>query len=140
MCLHASQLRVHHAQMCLFTAPYAQREPTVNWRHYGSTICFTICTPTMHITDKNELPPFPVELIVTSHISKFEEKLLGVPVKKTRSWRDQYKVQDSDAITGLQEELQRKMAVSNVSQSSTSSTRSHQPSPSKIQHMGHYPG
>jgi hypothetical protein len=93
---------------------------------------------TYHVTDKDELPPFPVELIVTSHISKFEEKLLGVPVEKTRSWRDQYKVQDSDAITGLQEELQRKRAVSNVSQSSTSSTRSRQPSPSKIQCR--YPG
>ena len=39
---------------------------------------------TYHLTDKDELPPFPKELIVTSHISKFDEKALGSTCRKDK--------------------------------------------------------
>ena len=90
---------------------------------------------TYHVSDQDDLPPFPVELRVISHISKMEERLLGVSLEKTKSWRDRHKMADSDAITAYQDELQRKRAVSNVSKSSASSTGSRQPSPSKVQRM-----
>ena len=88
-----------------------------------------------HVSDQDVLPPFPVELRVTSHIGKSEERLLGVSPEKTRTWRNQYKMPDSDAITAYQDDLQRKRAVSSVSKSSASSTGSRQPSPSKVQQM-----
>ncbi|KAF8150029.1 hypothetical protein B0H34DRAFT_826095, partial [Crassisporium funariophilum] len=92
---------------------------------------------TYHVSDHDDLPPFPVELRVVSHISKAEEKLLGVSLEKTKNWRDRHKMADSDGITAFQDEIQRKRAASNVSKSSASSTGSRQPSPSKVQRMNY---
>lgn len=88
-----------------------------------------------HLTDAGELPPFPPELRISCHISKLEELALGVQGERTRAWRDENKIPDSDVIDKLREELVRKRAASDVSQSSTGSSW-RQPSPTKRGRVG----
>ena len=56
---------------------------------------------------------------------------MGVPNEKTENWRMVNKMPDSDFITDWEVEQTRKRAGSILSQSSQSSTKSRQPSPTK---------
>jgi hypothetical protein len=51
-----------------------------------------------HLTSLDDLPSLPLELWATTHISKAEEKRMGISDPKTTQWRDQYQVLDSDDI------------------------------------------
>jgi hypothetical protein len=59
---------------------------------------------TKHLTELDQLPLLPLELIVTTHISKFEEIRMGIPCEKTEKWRASNQVLDSDDIMVLQQE------------------------------------
>ena len=67
--------------------------------------------------------------------SKLEEVALGVQGERTKAWRDENKIPDSDVIDELREELVRKRAASDVSRSSPGSS-SQQPSPTKRGRVG----
>ena len=60
-----------------------------------------------HLTDSIELPDldFPLDLWVTTHISKWEEFRMGVPTFKMDEWRDSNEFPDSDAIQIIRDQM-----------------------------------
>ena len=60
-----------------------------------------------HLTESNELPnlDIPLDLWVTTHISKWEEFRMGIPTIKTDEWRDANEFPDSDAIQIIRDEM-----------------------------------
>ena len=92
-----------------------------------------------HLDDDDQLPPFPSELRVSTHISRLEEEWMGVEPADTTWYRTTYNVADSD---GLQDPMDveeddrwdptsrnRKRAASVFSEASTTASR--QPSSPK---------
>jgi len=57
-----------------------------------------------HLSESNELPFIPLQLLVTTHITQGEEVSMGIPNIKTQSWRDENQVLDSDQIRIIEEE------------------------------------
>ncbi|KIM35830.1 hypothetical protein M413DRAFT_36514, partial [Hebeloma cylindrosporum] len=51
-----------------------------------------------HLTDDGDLPFLPMELWATTHISKWEEAMMGIPDVKTDEWRSFRQVPDSDVV------------------------------------------
>ena len=84
-----------------------------------------------HLTENYELPTLSPELLFTSFISKKEEHDMGVPNEKTESWRMTNNMPDTDSYMEWEIEQSRKRAGSLLSQSSQSSTKSRNPSPTK---------
>ncbi|KDR69600.1 hypothetical protein GALMADRAFT_77244 [Galerina marginata CBS 339.88] len=96
-----------------------------------------------HLDDQGELPPFPPELRVTTHITRLEEERMGVELADTIYYRTRNKLPDSDGLEDpMDVELQdvelsdswdpsgyRKRAASVYSQTSSSSR---QPSSPKV--------
>ena len=61
-----------------------------------------------HLTESIELPDldhFPLDLWVTTHISKWEEFRMGIPTLKTSEWRDSNEFPDSDVIQIIRDEM-----------------------------------
>jgi len=92
-----------------------------------------------HLQDDEEFPPFPRQLIVQSHITKAEERELGVDEIHTGGWRDHSGWWNSDAIEAMESDKSYKLrhrkrtgseALSDVS---TSSARG--ASPTKRSHL-----
>ncbi|KAF8902265.1 hypothetical protein CPB84DRAFT_1824389 [Gymnopilus junonius] len=90
---------------------------------------------TTHIPDTGERPTLPLELIVTSHITREEELKMGIEPKETDYYRASEGIPNSDDIEEMVRDDRegRKRGVSDVSVSTTYS-ESHQPSPSKTMH------
>ena len=92
---------------------------------------------TNHLTDTGELerPPLPLELIVTSHITREEESKIGIDQNDIDDYRDDEGVLGSDDIQGMvdDERERRKRGMSEVSTSTYPESR--QPSPTKVQRM-----
>ena len=57
-----------------------------------------------HLSESNELPFIPLQLLVTTHITKGEEISMKIPLVKTEEWRDDNQVLDSDQIEIIEEE------------------------------------
>lgn len=57
-----------------------------------------------HLGENNELPFVPLELWATTHITTWEEEKMGIPREKTKMWREQYQVFDSDDVGFIREE------------------------------------
>jgi hypothetical protein len=91
---------------------------------------------TNHLTDTGERPPLPLELIVTSHITREEESKIGNDPGDTDDYRDDEGVFGSDDIQAMVEDERegRKRGMSEVSTSTTYS-ESRQPSPIKVQRL-----
>jgi hypothetical protein len=66
---------------------------------------FIIHVVNRHLTDDNDLPFLPMELWATTHISKWEESRMGIPVDKTDEWRSLRQVPDSDVVYQIEEEM-----------------------------------
>ena len=57
-----------------------------------------------HLSESNELPFIPLQLRVTTHITKGEEIRMGIRLVKTEEWRDDNQVLDKDKIEIIEEE------------------------------------
>ena len=57
-----------------------------------------------HLSELNELPMLPLELMVTTHISKKEETQIGIPSSHTDEYRDSHNILDSEGIAVIIEE------------------------------------
>jgi hypothetical protein len=57
-----------------------------------------------HLSELNELPMLPLELMVTTHISKKEETQIGIPSSRTDEYRDSHNILDSEGIAVIIEE------------------------------------
>ena len=57
-----------------------------------------------HLSESNELPFIPLQLRVTTHITKGEEIRMGIRLVKTEEWRDDKQVLDKDRIQIIKEE------------------------------------
>ena len=60
-----------------------------------------------HLTESIELPSLdiPLDLWVTTHISKWEGFSMGIPTLKTDEWRVSNKFPDSDVIQIIRDEM-----------------------------------
>lgn len=60
-----------------------------------------------HLTESLDLPSLdiPLDLWATTHISKWEEFRMGIPVLKTEAWRVSNEFPDSDVVQVIQEEM-----------------------------------
>ena len=94
---------------------------------------------TNHLTDTGERAPLPLELIVTSHITREEELKMGIDPGDTDDYRDDEGVFGSDDIQEMIEDERegRKRGMSKVS-TSTTYLESRQPSPTKVQRLRMY--
>ena len=61
------------------------------------------------------LPRIPGQLLVDSFITSEEEGLMGIDEILTEDWRDENRIQDTDGIEEMREELKRARAESSVS-------------------------
>jgi hypothetical protein len=97
-----------------------------------------------HLNDDGQLPPFPSELRVSTHISRLEEERMGVELADTTRYRATYNVADSDGLQGpmdVEEDNRwdptsgnsRKRATYVFSEASTTASR--QPSSPKAQRI-----
>lgn len=82
-----------------------------------------------HLSDTESLPPCHPDLLIKTHISIAEERLMGIAVEKTLEWREENDIPNSDAIEEFRADSWRKRAASSVSEASSASR---QPSPSKL--------
>ncbi|EDR04579.1 uncharacterized protein LACBIDRAFT_330513 [Laccaria bicolor S238N-H82] len=57
-----------------------------------------------HLLQDDELPSLPLQLWATTHISRWEELKMGIPVDSTDEWRDVNQVLDSDDVNVILEE------------------------------------
>ena len=57
-----------------------------------------------HLAESNELPFIPLQLLVTTHITKGEEMRMGICLVKTEEWQDDNQVLDKDRIEIIKEE------------------------------------
>jgi len=57
-----------------------------------------------HLSEKNELPMLPLELMVTTHISKQEEQQMGIPLSHTDDYRNENDILDSEGIEIIEAE------------------------------------
>jgi hypothetical protein len=98
-----------------------------------------------HLTGDDDLPFLPMELWASTHISKWEEIMIGVPDDKTNEWRSFQQVPDSDVVDQIREVMafsdgdeETVMVEERESRKrglSTVSTQSRQGSPTKkVQH------
>jgi len=57
-----------------------------------------------HLSESNELPFIPLQLLVTTHITKGEEISMWIPTIKTEEWQKDNEVLNSDQIEIIEEE------------------------------------
>jgi hypothetical protein len=91
---------------------------------------------TNHTADDGQREILPLELIVTSHITREEEEKIGIDPEDTDDYRATEGIFGSDDIQAMVEDERegRKRGVSDVSlAASTTYSESRQPSPTKVQ-------
>ncbi|KAJ3532202.1 hypothetical protein NMY22_g7837 [Coprinellus aureogranulatus] len=77
-----------------------------------------------HMSDDDTLPPFPLEMLVSCHISRIEEKALGVPQEITTDFRDKNHLLHSDGIEEAKEELLKRERAESTSTTQPAPKRS----------------
>jgi len=85
--------------ICTICPPVSNRELVTFWKYEFITHMMD-----KHLTKDNELPVLLIQLWATTHISKWEEFKMGIPVHKTHEWRDANQVLDSDNVNIIWEE------------------------------------
>ncbi len=78
---------------CPLCPPDSPDEPATIWK-YNTVPHLCIA----HIDEEGNAPDIPAQLLIDMHVSKQEEKWMGIEEALTETWREENMIPDSDGI------------------------------------------